>query len=262
MSYEQILVENRGNVCWLTLNRPDRLNAWTRHMGRELAQAIHDANADPDVGAIVVTGAGRAFCAGADIEQAFNARLEGEADEGRSEDWVALVRRSKPMIAALNGVAVGVGITQVLPFDLLVASKQAKVGMFFVKMGLVPELGSSHFLVQRVGLALASEMCLTGRLYRAEELAQSSFFNHVVEHEELESFTQELAEQIAANPEPSLRMIKALLSENGSERSLDKVQERELEALHQAYETPEHREAVKAFLEKREPNFKQARAAS
>lgn len=262
MSYEQILIETRGAVRWLTLNRPDKLNAWTRQMANELAAAIDEANAEAEIGAIVVTGSGRAFCAGADIEQAFGSRLEGESqDPGRTRDWVEQVRSSKPLLAAINGVAVGVGITQVLPFDLLLASEEARVGMFFVRMGLVPELGSSHYLVQRVGFSLASEMCLSGHLYPATELAGTGFFNAVVPADRLEDEAQRRAEQIAANPEPALRMIKELLSVNGVETDLAEVQRRELEKLHEAYETPEHREAVAAFRERRAPDFRKARGA-
>ncbi|MEM1250613.1 MAG: enoyl-CoA hydratase/isomerase family protein [Acidobacteriota bacterium] len=261
MSYEQILTETRGPVRWLTLHRPEKLNAWTRQMANELASAIDEANEDPAIGTIVVTGSGRAFCAGADIEQAFGSRLEGQSeDPGRTRDWVAQVRSSKPLIAAINGVAVGVGITQVLPFDLLVAAEEAKVGMFFVRMGLVPELGSSHYLVQRVGFSLASEMCLSGHLYKATELVGTGFFNAVVPAEQLEEETQRRAEEIANNPEPALRMVKELLSVNGAETDLAEVQRRELEMLHRAYETPEHREAVAAFRERRAPDFRKARA--
>ena len=261
MSYEQILEETRGPVRWLTLHRPEKLNAWTRQMANELAEAIDAANEDPAIGAIVVTGSGRAFCAGADIEQAFGSRLEGKSeDPGRTRDWVDQVRASKPLIAAINGVAVGVGITQVLPFDLLLASDEAKVGMFFVRMGLVPELGSSHYLVQRVGFSLASEMCLSGHLYPAKDLDGSGFFNAVVPAEQLADEAQRRAEEIAANPGPALRMTKELLSVNGAETDLAEVQRRELEKLHEAYETPEHREAVAAFRERRVPDFRKARA--
>jgi 2-(1,2-epoxy-1,2-dihydrophenyl)acetyl-CoA isomerase len=157
-SYSQILVEQRGDVLLITLNRPEKLNAWTRTLNRELEDAIRGANENPDVGAIVITGAGRGFCAGADIGESFQAPLQaderpalnGGAEPGESR-WVELIRESKPIVAAINGVAVGVGITMMLPVDIIIASDRARIGMFFVRMGLVPELASSHFLVQRVG---------------------------------------------------------------------------------------------------------------
>lgn len=262
MSYEQILAEtveptldsSAGDslaIRRLTLNRPDKLNAWTYTMNGELVDAIEEANADDSIGAIVVTGAGRGFCAGADISDTFASRLDGPTEERGSRptgDWVALCRRSKPLIAAVNGVAVGVGITMVLPFDVLIAASTARVGMFFVKMGLVPELASSHFLVQRVGFALASEMCLSGRLYDAAELAGSGFFNRIVATEDLMTETLGLASTIAANPPSALRRIKELLTRNGAESDLAAVQRREHEALGEAYRSPEHRRAVESFL--------------
>lgn len=257
-AYQQILWERRGDVGLLTLHRPDKLNAWTRRMHAEMFDAIERANADPAIGAVVVTGAGRGFCAGADIEAQFAKRLGGEepADGGARRDWVAFVRESKPLVAAINGAAVGVGLTMVLPFDVLLASSAAKVGMLFVRMGLAPELASSHFLAQRVGFGLASEMCLTGQLYPASELAGSGLFNRVVAPERLVDEALAVAATIAANPDGALRTVKRLLTENASERDLAEVQRRELAALELAYQTPEHREAVAAFLAKRPAVFR------
>ena len=117
-------------------------------MHRELHAAISDCNDDPQVGAMVVTGAGRGFCAGADIQDNFKARMDRSGDEQRGGgDWIELVRSSKPLIAAVNGACVGVGVTMILPMDVIIASEDAKFGMFFVKMGVTPELASSHFLV-------------------------------------------------------------------------------------------------------------------
>jgi 2-(1,2-epoxy-1,2-dihydrophenyl)acetyl-CoA isomerase len=270
VSYQQITTETRGDILLLTLNRPEKLNAWTDQMRREMVDAIDAANADPAIGAVVVTGAGRGFCAGADIEQTFNARLEGRGDGGvgrggerpERRDWVAFCRESKPLIAAVNGVAVGVGLTMILPFDVILASDQARMGMFFVRMGLVPELASSYYVVQRVGFAKASEMCLTGKLYPATELVGTGLVNDVVPHDQLLPRAFEMAGLIAANSAPALRMIKALLTSNGACEDLGAVQRREIEALTVAYATPEHKEAVKAFLEKRKPDFRAAAAAA
>ncbi len=259
MDYEQILFERRDGVGLITLNRPDRLNAWTQRMSAELGDAIEHCNADPEVSTVVVTGAGRGFCAGADIRDGFAARLAGREEERRSPaaaDWVGLIRRSKPMIAAVNGAAVGVGLTMILPFDVIVASEQARFGMFFIKMGLAPELASSHFAVQRVGFAQASEMCLSGRLYDAGEALRIGLVNRVVPAERLLEEALGVAREIGANPGPQLRMVKDLLTQNGAETDLREVQRREAETLRKCYETPEHREAVQAFLEKRPPDFR------
>jgi enoyl-CoA hydratase/carnithine racemase len=262
MSYTQILTEQHDDVLLITLNRPEKLNAWTRTMNNELCSAIEAANDDPSTGAVVLTGAGRGFCAGADIGESFGSVLEAEdvgcerEDDSGDRDWVSFVRSSKPIVVAINGVAVGVGITMVLPMDVLLASDRARIGMFFVRMGLVPELASSQFLVQRVGFALASEMCLSGRLYEAGELEGKGLVNRVVAHDQLLDEALATAHTIAANPSPSLLMIKDLLTQNGACDDLEAVGKREQDALEKAYATPAHREAVSAFMEKRQPKFR------
>ena len=242
----------------LTLNRPEKLNAWTRTLNKELEAAIRRANTNPDVGAIVITGAGRGFCAGADIQESFHAPLQaGEqpalngGEKPGDSKWVKLLRDSKPIVAAINGVAVGIGITMVLPVDIIIASDRAKIGLFFVRMGLVPELASTYFLQQRVGFALASEMFLTGKLYKASEIAGTGLVNRVVPHDELLEHAICMAEEMADNPAPSLRMIKELLTRNGTCQDLDSVVHREHEALAVAYRTIEHKDAVAAFMEKK-----------
>lgn len=261
MSYEQIRFEVKEGVGVMTLNRPDRLNAWTMRMSTELTDAVEYCNESDSVGAMVITGEGRGFCAGADISDTFKARLDGDQaseprEAPRARDWVGLLRRSKPVIAAVNGVSVGVGATMILPCDIIIASETARFGMAFVKMGLVPELASSHFLVQRMGLGPASEMCLTGRLYSAREAHDMGLVDHLVPHEQLMTKAMELAGTIAANPAPQLRWIKELISQNGCATDLAEVQKRELALLEKAYASPEHKEAVAAFLEKREPDFR------
>lgn len=266
MSYETLLYERRDAVALLTLNRPERLNAWTPRMSVDQADALARANADPAVGAIVMTGAGRGFCAGADMEATFQKRIDGQdpgerTDEGsgglpRGLDWVALVRSSKPLLAAVNGAAVGVGLTMILPFDVIVASDRARFGMFFVRVGLVPELASTHFLVQRVGFGRASEMCLTGRMVEAEEAGRIGLADRVVAHEKLVDEAVALAASMAAHPDPQLRMIKELLTRNGCATNLSEVQRLESEMLRACWKTSEHAEAVAAFREKRKPRFR------
>jgi enoyl-CoA hydratase/carnithine racemase len=266
MSYEQILYEQRDDVALVTLNRPTRLNAWTPPMAGELADAFERANTERTIGAIVVTGAGRGFCAGADMEATFKKRIDGvdpgantaEGDGGMPAglDWVALCRKSKPLIAAVNGAAVGIGMTMILPFDVIVASEQAKFGMLFIKLGLVPELGSTNLLAQRIGIGRASEMCLSGRLYSGVEAHVSGLADRVCAPDDLLPQALALAADIAANPDPQLRMIKTLLSRNGSETDLGAIQRLESEMLRECWKSPEHKEAVSAFLEKRPPRFR------
>jgi enoyl-CoA hydratase/carnithine racemase len=265
MGYDTILTEQRDEVLLITLNRPERLNAWTPHMAEELWDAMEMGNTDPGIGAMVMTGAGRGFCAGADMEDTFSVRIEGgdpgaNTAEGQGGmpaglDWVAYCRASKPLVAAINGAAVGVGITQVLPFDFIVASRTAKLGMGFIKVGLVPELASTHFLVQRMGFGRASEMALSGRLLMADEAFASGLVDRVVELEQLVDEAVAVAAMIGANAAPQLRMIKQLLTLNGSDTDLLAVQQRESEMLRECWKSPEHAEAVRAFIEKRPPSF-------
>ena len=258
-TYETITSERRGDVALITLNRPERLNAWTPRMASEQAAAIRAANDDDEVGAIVMTGAGRGFCAGADMRDTFGKRLDGvdpgeDTEESggmpRDVDWVALVRDSKPLIAAVNGAAVGIGMTMILPFDVILASVRAKFGMLFIKVGLVPELASTRLLAQRIGIGRAGEMCLTGRLYLAEEARAIGLVDHVAEPEVLVDSALELGGEIAANPHPQLRMIKRLLTQNALETDLHAVQEREHALIRECWRSPEHEHAVAAFLAK------------
>jgi enoyl-CoA hydratase/carnithine racemase len=258
MSFEQIQFEIHDGVGLITLNRPERMNAWTYQMSDELTSVIEQCNDDPNVGAMVMTGAGRGFCAGADIQDAFNSRIEGETtdtDQRNRRDWIEVVRGAKPLIAAVNGASIGVGATMILPFDVIFASETARFAMGFIKMGLVPELASSHFLVQRMGFGRASEMCLTGRLYSAAEAKEMGLVDHLVAPEALVEEALALGREMGANPSRQLRWVKELLTKNGSDTDLKAVQRREIERLNAAYETPEHKEAVAAFLEKRPPNF-------
>jgi 2-(1,2-epoxy-1,2-dihydrophenyl)acetyl-CoA isomerase len=258
---ETILTEVRGDVLLITLDRPEKLNAWNTRMGRELTAAIDDANANVDIGAIVVTGAGRAFCAGADIGDTFADRAEtsdsGAASTGAGVAfaWVDLCLRSKPIIAAVNGICIGVGITQILPFDAILASDQARFGIGFIKIGLVPELAATQFLTQRMGPGRARLFALSGDFWSADEALAAGLVDQVVPGDALVDHAVDLAARIAANPAPQLEWTKELLLENALEPDLRRVQEREMDVIAKAFATPEHAEAVTAFVEKRPPRF-------
>ncbi len=265
MDYEQITVEDRGLVRIITRSRPEKLNAWTRRMSREMVDAIDDGNRSDAVGAFVFTGAGRGFCAGADIGGEFasgasadnlDRRDDDDRNRGSDRDWVDLVRTSKPMVAAINGASVGVGLTLVLPMDQLVAGRSAKLSARFVRMGLVPELASSHFLVQRCGWGAASDLALSGRMASADEALALGLVDRVVDDADLLDTAIALAETYAANPPSAVRMIKELLTANGAEPDLAVVQRRESERLREAMRSPDHAEAIAAFMEKREPRFR------
>jgi 2-(1,2-epoxy-1,2-dihydrophenyl)acetyl-CoA isomerase len=267
--YTQITVDDRDEIRVITLNRPDKLNAWTPTMNAELIDAFQDGNADPAIGAFVVTGAGRGFCAGADVSEVFKAQIEGDdaADDTatgsdsttddtprRRVDWVSLMRSSKPVVAAINGASIGVGLTLVLSMDFLVAHPAAKLSARFVKMGVVPELASSHFLVQRCGWGNASDLALSGRTVLGDEALALGLVDEVADVVVEAAIRR--AKSYAENAPASVQFAKQLLTENGTEPDLALVQRRELTALDQAYQTPEHHEAVAAFMERRAPKFR------
>lgn len=266
MEYEQITYQVRDEVAIITLHRPEKLNAWTPRMAEEQVEAITRANDDGAVGAIVTTGAGRGFCAGADMEATFRTRIDGD-DPGNDTaggvggmpkglDWVTFCRQSKPMVAAINGAAVGIGVTMCLPMDQIVAGPAAKLGMFFIKMGIVPELASTRLLADRVGFGHASDLCLSGRLVPAAEAAAIGLVDRLAPSDDaLVDTAVEVAATYAANPAPQLRMIKDLLTINATEGDLLAVQRAEHRYLAECWTSPQHAEAVQAFMEKRPPIF-------
>jgi enoyl-CoA hydratase/carnithine racemase len=266
MDYTQIRVARDGEVAVITLSRPDKLNAWTPTMADEQAHAITAANDDASIGAIVMTGAGRGFCAGADMEATFRTRIDG-TDPGRDTaggvggmpaglDWVALVRSSKPIVCAVNGAAVGIGVTMCLPADQIIASTASKFGMGFIKMGLVPELASTRLLAARVGFGRASDLLLSGRIVSGTDAHQLGLADQLTEPDDLLPTALATARSYAANPDLQLRMTKQLLTENVVETDLTTIQRREQEMLAECWKSPEHAEAVSAFLEKRPPVFR------
>jgi enoyl-CoA hydratase/carnithine racemase len=254
MEYEQILWEQRDDIVLLTLNRPDRMNAWTPRMTGELTHAIEAADADPGVGAVVLTGAGRGFCAGADISAVFDAQLQGDDSAALPQggrDWIDLVRTTKPIVAAVNGPAIGLGLTMILPFDRIVVADGAKLSVRFVKMGLVPELASSLFLPLRCGWGAASDLMLSGRTLDAADALALGIVDEVVAPDALLDVALERARSYGSNPTPQLRWIKQLLTQNVNETDPRAAQIRELKLLQEAYATPEHKEAVAAYLQRR-----------
>jgi 2-(1,2-epoxy-1,2-dihydrophenyl)acetyl-CoA isomerase len=269
VEYEQIRSERRGAVALLTLNRPEKLNAWSAQMQTELRDAIAAANDDPEVGAVVLTGAGRAYCAGADIgawKASFAtggpaARSGGDAAGRAGDTWVQFLRRSKPIVAAVNGVAVGVGLTHILPADVRIAGESARFGAIFAKMGLVPELASRYYLIQNVGLGAAQELCMTARILDAAEARRLGLVSRVVPDDRLVDEALATGGTIAALPGTALRLIKDLFTRNAVDHDLTAVLAREGESLQQAYQSAEFREAVTAFTEKRQPDFRAAAAA-
>ncbi|MXX32483.1 MAG: enoyl-CoA hydratase [Chloroflexi bacterium] len=263
MTYEQILTETIGRVGVIRLNRPEKLNAWTDQMASEMATQIEAWNADDGVGAIVIAGEGRAFCAGADL-QGFNQRLADDPEAQNRDrgmrvgtNWTRLIRESKPVIAAIHGYAVGVGLTMALPCDVRYAAEDTRLSIRFVRVGLVPELGSTRLLAQLVGLGHATDICLSGRMVPADEAYRIGLVSAVVPKEDLFATALAKAEEYANNPTAVVRKIKTLLNDNVTEPNLDRVMEREGARDRESRRLPSHEEAVTAFLEKRDPVFNQ-----
>ena len=260
MPYEYILIEQRGRVGVITFNKPDRLNVFSYAMFGEVRQAIETFNEDPGVGAVVLTGSGRAFCAGADI-RGWNREIEAREhrDQRRpqreDENWVHFIQRSKPVICAINGLSIGVGLTMTLPCDVRIASDQARLSMRFVRIGVLPELASTRILGHIVGLTQALELMLSGRIIDAAEAGRIGLVNRVVPHDQLLDHTVETAAEIAFNPAESLLAIKRLAWQNLTETNLEEVWKRENKEFAAAMERSSFKEAVSAFLEKREPQF-------
>lgn len=258
MTYENILTEVRGRVGIITLNDPERLNPMSNQMQREKMDQIRKWNGDDSVGAVVITGAGRGFCSGADIsrfEEAVQHGLDSVPLLPADVEWLNLVRESKPIICAINGVAVGLGVTFTLPCDIRVASTDARFSFRFAGIGLTPEYGSTHYLPHLVGMGKAMELMLSARFVEAQEALDMGLVNHVFPGPELLDRAVDVAGQIAENPDWQLRKIKRLIHENYMERDVALVVRHERETFREAQGSEAHKEALVAFRERRKPNF-------
>ncbi|KPK46197.1 MAG: hypothetical protein AMJ77_06310 [Dehalococcoidia bacterium SM23_28_2] len=257
MSFETILCEKKGRVVTITLNRPEVLNAFTSTMGNELLQAFHQAEDDEGVGCVVLTGAGRGFCSGADV-RGFQADIEsGKPSVGvsASESLCQLMfNLKKPIIAAINGPAVGLGFTVTLPCDIRIASDKARLGAIFARVGLVPEFGSTFLLPHIVGLAKAKELTLLAKIIDAQEALDIGLVSRVVPHEELMPEAMSLATSLADGPTFTLGLVKESLHQ-GLLSDLAGAEASEAQILDVCRRSPEHAEGVRSFLEKRQPRF-------
>jgi enoyl-CoA hydratase/carnithine racemase len=267
MAYETLLYELDGPVLTVTLNRPDKLNAYTAVMGAELTDAFERADQDDAVRVVIVTGAGRGFCAGADISggaNAFDTKAEGSVafqapGRARAEGGGfvgAIFNCRKPSIAAINGAAVGVGATLTLPMDIRICAEGARVGFVFARRGLVPEAGSAWFLPKLVGLPQALNWCLRGSLIPAAEAQAAGLVSEVVASERLLARAREIALEIAENTAPvSVALARQMLWRFSGEPDPSgalAVDGRLSMALGAG---PDVKEGVAAFLEKRPPRF-------
>ena len=263
MSFEQIIYELDGGILTLTLNRPDRLNAWTAQMGLELREAFDRADADDDVRAVIVTGAGRGFCAGADLGgggETFDYRKRGASDpvprDNGGELTLRIFNSTKPVIAAINGPAVGVGATMTLPMDVRLASEEARMGFVFARRGIIPEACSSWFLPRVVGISQAMEWVATGRVFSAQEALEGGLVRSVHPPGELLGAARALAREIADNAAPvSVALARRLMWRMlGAEHPMvaHRADSRGMLARGQSGDAVE---GITAFLEKRPASF-------
>lgn len=264
MSYETIIFEKSEGVAAITLNRPDNLNALNDAMQEDLMSVFDDIAKDDGIRVVVITGSGRAFSAGADIRQRFLDPIEksktGEVNMALVDTFtrvgVAAIRRiEQPIIASINGAAVGFGCTLSLTCDLRIASDKAKFGLGFVRMGLTPEFGSTFYLPRIVGMAKSLELLFTGKIIDAAEAKEIGLVNQVVPADELETATMEMAKSIAKAPPMSIRMIKKGIYQ-GMENDADTQVLWEHLVFTRSRQTEDHEEGVRSFLEKRDPEFK------
>jgi enoyl-CoA hydratase/carnithine racemase len=262
MTYQSILYEVETNVLTITLNRPDRLNAFNGVMLKELLDALDKADGDDDIRAIIVTGAGRGFCAGADLAaggDSFKSADSGKSAVHRDGGGLLTLRifeLKKPIIAAINGPAVGVGITMTLAMDIRLASDQARIGFVFARRGIAPEACSSWFLPRIVGIAKALEWVYSGKVFPASEALQEKLVTAVYPPEELLPAARGIAKEIAENTAPlSIALSRQMLWKMlGADHPMEahKIDSRAVQALGK---TSDAKEGVESFLEKRPPNF-------
>lgn len=264
MDYKEILVEVQDHIATVTLNRPQKLNAYTSLMGDELTYAYTILGKDDDVRVILMTGAGRGFCSGADVSAVFQKQIheQGASETPKAPQVVhprsglhyALYNCQKPTIAVINGAAVGIGLTLTLLQDIRIMAEEASMGAIFARMGLMPELGSTFMLPRLIGLAKALELIYTARVVKAKEALEIGLVNQVVPGEGLLAAAREMAKQIAALPPLALTMSKRALYQ-GAENDFDAAVQTETFGLDSLFKTRDHKEAVAAFLEKRQPTF-------
>ncbi|HKG96974.1 MAG TPA: enoyl-CoA hydratase [Pyrinomonadaceae bacterium] len=258
--YEHILISEADSILTITLNRPDKLNAFIGHMRRDLADAIEHAGSDRSVRVIVITGAGRAFCAGGDIGFMAELMQRRDAEEfarilGAGRRVITATRElTKPVIASINGPASGAGCNLAFACDLRIAANTATFSQSFAKVGLHPDWGGTYFLPRLVTPNKACEMFFLGESIDAAEAARLGIVNQVVAPEELESATLQLAERLRAAPPIALAAAKhAVYMSGGAE--LEEMLRYETEAQLRCFDSDDAHEGVRAFIEKREPKF-------
>ncbi|MEC7139620.1 MAG: crotonase/enoyl-CoA hydratase family protein, partial [Pseudomonadota bacterium] len=261
MSYSTILYDVEDGILTITLNRPEALNAFNTPMLEELLDACDRADTDDEVKAIIVTGAGRAFCAGADLSSGgntFNSDARSDRSSGINPDGggrltLRLYELNKPIIAAINGPAVGVGVTMTLAMDIRLASTQAKFGFVFARRGIVPEACSSYFLPRAVGISKALEWCYSGKVFPAQEAMDGGLLRSLHEPDDLLIQAREIAAEIRDNTAPvSVALLRHMMWKMlGADHPMEahKIDSR---GIYYRGRSADSKEGVESFLEKRD----------
>ncbi|WP_423893757.1 enoyl-CoA hydratase/isomerase family protein [Candidatus Pelagadaptatus aseana] len=247
-----------GGVALIQISYLESMNSLSNAVLAGMAESIEKANSDDDVGAIVITGDDEVFSAGGDMNDTFLPKLRGEVPYEENDpylgglglplDWTAMLRNSKPVVVAFNGLAVGGGVTCFLAADVLMASTKARFMFMFTKLGIVAEMCSSKYLAARVGFGRASEIFLSARTVEADEAYRIGLVDFLIDHDKLLDEAIAKARQIAKNPRPMTMLTKQLLDQNVLEQDDTQVWQNESDALRTCFSLPEHKEAVMAFL--------------
>jgi enoyl-CoA hydratase/carnithine racemase len=263
MTFDQILTERHGAVMLVTLNRPEYLNAWTWQMSRELTEVFTESDADDTIRAVVVTGAGRAFCAGADLSGgggtfAGESEIVGRPPRGPEERRLlnGPISLNTPVIAAINGPAVGAGLTLTMEWDLRVAAKDAKLGFVFNRRGMIPDAELLWLIPRMIGVGPAMDLLLTGRMFSGEEALTLGLVNRAVPAEKVLGCAMDLANEIAVNTAPaSAAITKRLMYEFLTVSDRVAAWDRQRQLFRWAGRQPDAREGITAFLEHRAPQW-------
>jgi len=256
MSYEFITEEKKGRVGLVTLNRPKQLNALNAKLMQELGQALRAFDADPDIGAILLTGSEKAFAAGADIDAMKSySFMDAYMQDYITRDWEHILRVRKPVIAAVAGYALGGGNEVAMMCDIVIAAENAKFGQPEINLGIMPGAGGTQRLPRAVGKAKAMDMCLTARNMDAQEAERAGLVSRVVPLERLMEEAMAVAQKIAASSLPVAMMIKESIN-RAYETPLTEGVRTERRVFHSQFALEDQKEGMAAFVEKRKPNFK------
>ena len=259
MSYHSIILTKADGVAVIQMNNPKAMNALEDELSAELLSAYKDVAADPAVGAVILTGAEKAFCAGGDLKKLNEGFPTAEAGYDYMKSFREMVttflNMPKPTIAAVNGFAVGAGFCIAMQADLILASDKAKFGMAFANVGLIPDLAGLYTLPRLVGLQRAKELVFTGRTIGAEEAGAMGIVNRVVPHEQLLDVAQKLARRLADGPRVALRRAKNVMNDSIN-MTLEQLLDLEPHAQSICFQSEDHKIGVQAFFRKEKPVFK------